>query len=105
MLVGEAVVPRWPTPSRRSEALDLPERLLVCLEAGQAQGGDKRGRQSASVKVFWKQAYPWLDLRVDEHRHPVAELRRVFEVARHQLLPFTAGMPTRDDPLGGLPRS
>ena len=82
---------------------DLPERLLVCLEAGQAQGGDKRGRQSAAVKVFWKEAYPWVDLRVDEHRHPVAELRRVFEVARHQLFPFAAGMPKRDDPLGGLP--
>ncbi len=103
MLTGEPVVVAMADAFRRTEPLDLPERLLVCLEAGQAQGGDKRGRQSASVKVFWKEAYPWVDLRVDEHRHPVAELRRVFEVARHQLFPFTAGMPKRDDPLGGLP--
>ena len=103
MLTGEPVVVAMADAFRRTERLDLPERLMVCLEAGQAQGGDKRGRQSASVKVFWKEAYPWVDLRVDEHRHPVAELRRVFEVARHQLFPFTAGMPKRDDPLGGLP--
>ena len=54
--------------------------------------------------MFWTEAYPWVDLRVDEHRYPVAELRRVFEVARHQLFPFMAGMPKRDDPLGGLPK-
>ena len=35
----------------------------------------------------------------------MAELRRVFEVARHQLLPFVGGMPTRDNPLGDLPES
>ena len=103
MLTGEAVVAAMAEAFRRTEALELPERLLMCLEAGQAQGGDKRGRQSASVKVFWREAYPWVDLRVDEHRHPVAELRRAFEVARHQLFPFTARMPKRDDPLGGMP--
>jgi uncharacterized Ntn-hydrolase superfamily protein len=50
-----------------------------------------------------QEEYPYLDLRVDEHRHPVAELRRVFEVARHQYLPFVVGMPTRANPLGNLP--
>ena len=103
MLTGESVVAAMADAFSRTQGLDLPERLLVCLEAGQAQGGDKRGRQSASIKVLWKGPIPWVDLRVDEHRHPVAELRRVFEVARHQLFPFTAGMPKRDDPLGGLP--
>ena len=103
MLTGETVVAAMADAFSRAQGLDLPERLLVGLEAGQAQGGDKRGRQSASVKVLWKESYPWVDLRVDEHRHPVAELRRAFEVARHQLFPFTAGMPKRDDPLGGLP--
>jgi uncharacterized Ntn-hydrolase superfamily protein len=87
----------------RAAALELPERLLVVLEAGQAAGGDKRGRQSAAIKVMWREEYPYVDLRVDEHRHPVAELRRVFEVARQQYLPFIVGMPTRSDPLGNLP--
>lgn len=105
MLAGDAVIPAMAEAFVRGEQLDLPERLITCLEAGQAMGGDKRGRQSACVKVFWKESYPWLDLRVDEHRHPVPELRRVFEVARHQLMPFTAGMPSRANPLGGLPES
>lgn len=103
MLTGEPVVAAMAEAFSRTDGLDLPERLLVCLEAGQAQGGDKRGRQSAAVKVFWKESYPWVDLRVDEHRYPVAELRRVFEVARHQLFPFTAAMAKRDDLLGSMP--
>ena len=78
----------------RAAALDLPERLLMVLEAGQAAGGDKRGRQSAALKVVHQEEYPHLDLRVDEHHNPVAELRRVFEVARHQYLPFIVGKPT-----------
>lgn len=103
MLIGEATIQAMATAFERAEALDLPERLLVALETGQAAGGDKRGRQSAAIKVMHKEEYPYLDLRVDEHRHPVAELRRVFEVARQQLLPFIEGMPTRAAPLGNLP--
>ncbi len=80
---------------------ELPERLVSALEAGQAVGGDKRGRQSAAMKIYAREEYPYLDLRVDEHPEPVAELRRVYEVARHQLLPFIAMMPTRHDPIGG----
>lgn len=80
---------------------DLPERLVSALEAGQAVGGDKRGRQSAAVKIYAHEEYPYLDLRVDEHPEPVAELRRVYEVARRQLMPFIAMMPTRHDPIGG----
>jgi uncharacterized Ntn-hydrolase superfamily protein len=105
MLVGEPTVKAMVQAFEAASELSLPERLLVVLEAGQAAGGDKRGRQSAALKVFWKEEYPYLDLRVDEHRHPVAELRRVFEVARHQLLPFMDGMPTRDNPLGDLPEA
>ena len=100
MLVGEPTIQRDGGGVRAGAALELPERLLVVLEAGQAAGGDKRGRQSAALKVMWREEYPYVDLRVDEHRHPVAELRRVFEVARHQYLPFIVGMPTRANPLG-----
>jgi uncharacterized Ntn-hydrolase superfamily protein len=103
MLVGEETVKAMSEAFKRAEALDLPERLIVVLEAGQAAGGDKRGRQSAALKVHYKEEFPYLELRVDEHRHPVAELRRVFEVARHQLLPFVEGMPSRENPLGDLP--
>jgi uncharacterized Ntn-hydrolase superfamily protein len=103
MLVGEATIAAMAAAFEQAATLDLPERLLVVLEAGQAAGGDKRGRQSAALKVVHREAYPYVDLRVDEHRHPVAELRRVFEVARQQYLPFIIGMPTRANPLGSLP--
>jgi uncharacterized Ntn-hydrolase superfamily protein len=103
MLVGEATIAAMAAAFEQAATLDLPERLLVVLEAGQAAGGDKRGRQSAALKVVHREAYPYVDLRVDEHRHPVAELRRVFEVARQQYLPFIVGMPTRANPLGNLP--
>ena len=103
MLVGEPTIRAMAEAFEGAAALELPERLLTVLEAGQAAGGDKRGRQSAALKVVHQEEYPYLDLRVDEHRHPVAELRRVFEVARHQYLPFVVGMPTRAKPLGNLP--
>lgn len=103
MLVGEPTVKAMAEAFERTATLPLYERLLIVLEAGQAAGGDKRGRQSAALKVYFREEYPYLDLRVDEHRHPVAELRRIFEVARHQLLPFVDGMPTRENPLGNLP--
>tara|TARA_R110002074_G_scaffold92570_4_gene202180 strand:+ start:9542 stop:10279 length:738 start_codon:yes stop_codon:yes gene_type:complete len=103
MLVGAATVEHMARAAENSRPLDLPERLMLVLEAGQAAGGDKRGKQSAALKVFNVEEYPWLDLRVDEHRNPVAELRRILGVARHQLLPFVGGMPSRKDPMGGLP--
>ncbi len=103
MLVGEATLSAMAEAFRRSESLDLAERLLLALEAGQAAGGDKRGKQSAALRVHHTEDYPWLDLRVDEHRYPVAELRRVYTIARLQLLPFVEGMPKRGAAAGALP--
>lgn len=103
MLVSAATIAQMAKAAEHSRPLDLPERLMLVLEAGQIAGGDKRGKQSAALKVFHVEDYPWLDLRVDEHRNPVAELRRILGVARHQLLPFVGGMPTRKNPLGGIP--
>jgi uncharacterized Ntn-hydrolase superfamily protein len=78
---------------------------MLALEAGDAAGGDKRGRQSAALKVHHTEDYPLLDLRVDEHHHPVAELRRVYTIARLQLLPFVEGMPKRTGPGNPAPDS
>lgn len=103
MLMGPETIDAMAAAARASVASDLTERLMLVLEAGQAAGGDKRGKQSAALKVYNTEAYPWLDLRVDEHRNPVAELRRIFEIAKHQLLPFTKGMPTRQNLLTTLP--
>ena len=46
------------------------------MQAGEARGGDKRGRQSAAIQVGSGDPYPDLDLRVDDHPDPLAELRR-----------------------------
>lgn len=68
------------------------------LEAGRAAGGDKRGRRNAALRIVSTGPYPYLDLRVDDHADPVAELRRVYEVAKVELLPFVEALPTREEP-------
>lgn len=72
------------------------------MEAGQEAGGDKWGRQSAAVRVMEGQPYPYLDLRVDEHPDPVIELRRIYEVAKKEMLPLIEALPTRRNPKGDL---
>jgi uncharacterized Ntn-hydrolase superfamily protein len=59
---------------------DLGERLMAALEAGRDRGGQIGGQQSAALLVYESQAFPWVDLRVDAHAEPVAELRRIFEL-------------------------
>jgi uncharacterized Ntn-hydrolase superfamily protein len=100
LLSSGTVIEDMARTAQNTEHLDLPERLMRVLEAGQAAGGDRRGKQSAAVKIVHREEYPWVDLRVDEHAEPVAELRRVFELAKVQLFPFTAGLPSRSNPLG-----
>ena len=102
LLVGGETVNAMAETFQKFEALDLAERLIAALEAGQAAGGDARGKQSASVLVVHTERYPLVDLRVDEHRHPIIELRRVYVVAKYQILPFVAQAPTRDNPLGSF---
>jgi len=59
---------------------DLADRLIAALEAGQAAGGDRRGRQSSAVVVMHRTVVPFVDLRVDDHPDPVTELRRLYTV-------------------------
>ena len=100
MLTNQETLDAMQTAFLRSAGMKFEARLLLALEAGQAAGGDKRGRQSASLIVYRDEPYPYLDLRVDEHADPVRELRRVFDVAVVQLLPFIESMPTSVDHAG-----
>ena len=102
MLVSRETVAAMVQAFESSESDDLPERLMKTLEAGQASGGDKRGRQSASLYVVKSEEYAYVDLRVDENAEPVRELRRIFDIAKVQLLPFIETMPTREFPLGRM---
>ncbi len=66
----------------------LAERMIAALEAAESVGGDVRGRQSAAIKIVSgeKQDAPWkgvlMELRVEDHPDPVAELKRLVRVAR-----------------------
>ncbi len=100
MLVGEETITAMAEAFGASADEPLSERLLRALESGKAAGGDKRGCQSAALYVVKSEPYPYLDLRVDEHSDPVAELRRIYEVAKGELLPFVEAMPTRENPTG-----
>jgi uncharacterized Ntn-hydrolase superfamily protein len=95
LVAGEEVVLAMAASFEASEGEILPERLVRALEAGQAAGGDKRGKQSAAVTTMKDQPYPYVDLRVDEHPDPIVELRRIYEVFKVQMLPLVEALPTR----------
>jgi uncharacterized Ntn-hydrolase superfamily protein len=88
ILVSEATVDALAVTFESNEHLELAERLIECLAAAQAAGGDRRGQQSASLLLVEKDAgYGKLsdtivDLRVDDHERPIAELRRLFALHR-----------------------
>jgi uncharacterized Ntn-hydrolase superfamily protein len=95
MLVGEETLDAMRQAWSDSSTHDLSERLMSALEAGDLAGGDKRGKQSAALKVVGEEAYALVDLRVDDHAEPMEELRRILEIAKVQLFPFVDGMPSR----------
>ncbi len=87
ILVGEQVVAAVESSWLGSDpASPLPHRLLAALAAGDAEGGDKRGRQSAALLVVREGAgYGGgddiaVDLRVDDHAAPIAELARLLDL-------------------------
>ncbi|MBI1886130.1 MAG: DUF1028 domain-containing protein [Chloroflexi bacterium] len=98
ILAGEAVLEAMAAAFDASSLQELPERLLRALEAGQTAGGDRRGRQSAGLHVVYREEYPLVDLRVDDHPDPVPELRRLFELFKVEEEPWLPLMPRREDP-------
>jgi uncharacterized Ntn-hydrolase superfamily protein len=84
ILVSGATVDAIAETFERSAGRPLVERLLDCLDAAQAAGGDRRGQQSAALLVVERDGgYAGLsdvvfDLRVDDHERPLEELRRIF---------------------------
>ena len=100
MLAGPAVVERTLEAYVASPELPLVERLLAALDAGEAAGGDKRGRQSAALVIQGHEPYPRLDIRVDDHPAPLEELRRLYAVAQQRFIPFSHALPTAGRPFG-----
>lgn len=89
------------------EGVSLEERLLLALEAGEAHGGDHRGRQSAALLVMHQESYPHCDFRVDHHPEPLVALRGILaETERAYYTGFRAGLPTTlgmAQPAGDMP--
>jgi uncharacterized Ntn-hydrolase superfamily protein len=90
ILVGEETVAALAATFGATAGRPLADRLLECLAAAQAAGGDRRGQQSAALLVVERDGgYAGLsdtlvDLRVDDHEAPVAELARLYRA--HSLL-------------------
>ena len=85
ILAGPSVVANMAKAYRESKG-ELAERMIAALEAAQAAGGDKRGQQSAALIVVRPSVdHPeynvrYIDLRVEDHKTPIAELRRVWQI-------------------------
>ncbi|KAA2235197.1 DUF1028 domain-containing protein [Salinarimonas soli] len=100
MLVGPSVVTQTIRTFETRADLPFARRLIAAMAAGEAEGGDKRGRQSAVLIVYSGQDYSDLDLRVDDHADPLAELARLEVVSRDRWAHFRRFLPTRENPAG-----
>ena len=100
MLAGPRVVEDTFEAFLANESLPFVDRLLAAMAAGEAAGGDKRGRQSAALLVQGAEPYRRLDIRADDHPDPLAELHRLHAVAKSRFLPFSRGFATAERPHG-----
>jgi uncharacterized Ntn-hydrolase superfamily protein len=100
MLAGEAVIAATLAEFEAHLATPLLERLMAAMLAGQDAGGDRRGRQSAAMRLITTEDFPDLDLRVDDHPDPLAELDRLLGLWREQAEPRLAQAPRRANPAG-----
>ncbi len=98
MLAGEAVVSD--TLAAMEGEGELPDRLMRAMLAGQAAGGDRRGRQSAAMVLTTTEDFPDLNLRVDDHDDPLGELERLLGLWRREVMPMLPTRPRRADPAG-----
>ena len=105
MLAGPQVIEATAQAYRDTAGLPLAERLLAAMAAGEAAGGDKRGKQAAALRLHADEDYPQLDLRVDDHAEPIVELQRLYRISLERYQPFTACLAGRHDPVGVIDRA
>ncbi|BCX19717.1 MAG: pilus assembly protein [Geminicoccaceae bacterium] len=105
LLAGPAVLEATLETWLAREDLPLVARLLVAMRAGEAQGGDLRGKQSAAILVQGSEPWPRLSLRVDDHPEPLDELERLYRVAKESFLPFLGVFPKSERDPGIFDRS
>jgi uncharacterized Ntn-hydrolase superfamily protein len=105
MLAGPAVIAETAKVYAASGALPFPRRLITALKAGETAGGDKRGKQSAALLIYGEEEWADLDLRVDDHTDPIAELERLEKVSRERWVHFAKFLPSARNPSGELDRA
>jgi uncharacterized Ntn-hydrolase superfamily protein len=100
MLAGPQVIDETAATYAANSAIPFACRLIAALRAGEAAGGDKRGKQSATLLIHGEEDWPDLDLRVDDHADPLAELERLERVSRERFVHFARFLPSKRDPVG-----
>jgi uncharacterized Ntn-hydrolase superfamily protein len=105
MLAGPDVIAATARALVANPTIPFARRLIAAMQAGEAMGGDKRGRQSAALLIHDGEDYPLYDLRVDDHFDPLAELARLQKVAAERVIHFRRRMPSRAAPAGQTDRT
>ena len=100
MLAGPQVIAATAQAYLDAKGLPLAERLLAAMAAGEAAGGDKRGKQAAALRIHADEDHPQLDLRVDDHTEPLVELQRLYAKSLERYQPFIACLAGRHDGVG-----
>jgi uncharacterized Ntn-hydrolase superfamily protein len=105
MLAGPRVIEDTAQAYDTRRDLPFAERLMAAMIAGEAAGGDKRGKQAVALLICTTEAYPFLDLRVDDHPEPLEELQRLYLKSLERYQPFVACLPGRARPAGVTDRA
>jgi uncharacterized Ntn-hydrolase superfamily protein len=105
MLSSAAVLEETARSYQANPNLPFAQRLISAMQSGEAEGGDKRGKQSASLLIFGEEDWSELDLRVDDHSDPLAELERLEHISRERWELFRQFLPTKQNPAGVTDRA
>ncbi|MGI4797430.1 MAG: DUF1028 domain-containing protein [Janthinobacterium lividum] len=105
MLAGPEVLPAMLVGYADAAGKPFAERLMAAMEAGERAGGDKRGKQSAALKICLDDPYPDLDIRADDSTDPLPELRRLYQVSLERYAVFRRHMPGATSAWGTLDRA
>ena len=105
MLAGAQVLDDTAQAFIAGQTLPFAQRLIAAMHAGEAAGGDKRGKQSAALLIYGDDEWSALNLRVDDHTDPLVELDRLEQVSRERWVHFRQFLPTRQNPAGITDRS
>ena len=100
MLAGEAVVAATVASWKAHPALPMPDRLMAAMLAGEAGGGDRRGKQSAAMVMVTTEDFPDLNLRVDDHDEPLHELQRLLSIWKVEGVSRLGTAPSKANPSG-----